>query len=438
MRSINRVSLSFFFLCLTTSFWQGIWALLFQTSDQNTAHMLVKLGYMLIIFLPTSFYMFIAEMCNKGSERRFVLLSYGVASVLAVSLLSSDLFVAGEYRYFFGFYPKAGMLHPVHVLQTMIVAFRCYIIIRAKLQQASGREFSRLRLCQISLCIFTFAALDYLCNYGFEFYPPGALFLIVSFACFSYAIARYDMTNPYAFAANVAHELRTPIVAVKMYTELLAKNLPVLCASYEERSADGNMPAPIGTSTLKNIEGVPAKILQSLRQANVAIDTFLAVTKELNVNAFSEHSMRTCISEALNQYPFRSDERELVRLAESQDFHFRGSNELMVFVLFNLLKNALWAIKSSQRGEILISISSTPRFNLLHFTDTASGIDNDDLPYIFEAFFSTKRHSGGTGVGLSFCQHVLQAFGGDIACRSEKGKYTTFVLKFPHTLPTAG
>jgi signal transduction histidine kinase len=134
-----------------------------------------------------------------------------------------------------------------------------------------------------------------------------------------------------------------------------------------------------------------------------------------------------------NLNPFRAGERELVSFADARDFEFRGSNELMIYVLFNLLKNALWSIKSSMRGEVLISTSTSHRHNLLHFTDTAAGIDEDDLPYIFEPFFSTKGRTGGIGVGLTFCQNVLQAFGGDITCRSEKGKYTTFVLKFPHT-----
>jgi hypothetical protein len=65
-----------------------------------------------------------------------------------------------------------------------------------------------------------------------------------------------------------------------MYTDVLAKNLSVLCAAYAEQSDIDRLHSPIGTSTLTNIEAIPAKILQSLRQANVAIDTFLAVTKE--------------------------------------------------------------------------------------------------------------------------------------------------------------
>lgn len=385
----------------------------------------------MIIFLPTSFYLFLVEVCNRGNEKRYVLFSYCIASILAISLLSSDLFVSGEYHYFFGYYPKAGVLHPLHVIQSIVIALRCFAITHQKLKQTTERDYARLRVCLISLCIYTFSALDYLCNYGVEFYPPGVVFLVVSFAFFSFGIVRYDLMNPYALAAGIAHEMRSPLVAMKYYSDELALALPALCEAYQASVSGGVYPDAIGAQSLERLKALPDKINQSVRQSNVTIDMFLAVTRELDIDSFENHSITTCIFDALEQFPFTPTERELVRYEGNADFQFRGSNDLMIFVLFNLLKNALWAIKSSRRGEIVISTFKSPKSNVLQFTDTASGIDSNDLPYIFEAFFSTKRKAGGTGVGLSFCQHVVQAFGGDIRCNSEKGRYTTFLLEFP-------
>ncbi|WP_373990068.1 ATP-binding protein [Duganella sp. BuS-21] len=59
--------------------------------------------------------------------------------------------------------------------------------------------------------------------------------------------------------------------------------------------------------------------------------------------------------------------------------------------------------------------------------DTGVGIPDDILPHVFEPFYST----GGTGMGLTFCHKVITAFGGNIQCESQAGKYTRFALSFP-------
>ena len=97
-RGINRVSLTFFLLCTTTFFWQASWAVLFQLQDRDEAYAMVKLGYLLIMFLPTTLYHFITELTASRRERRLVVLSYGVAAVLALLLLSTDWVVDGIYH----------------------------------------------------------------------------------------------------------------------------------------------------------------------------------------------------------------------------------------------------------------------------------------------------------------------------------------------------
>jgi Signal transduction histidine kinase regulating C4-dicarboxylate transport system len=68
-------------------------------------------------------------------------------------------------------------------------------------------------------------------------------------------------------------------------------------------------------------------------------------------------------------------------------------------VLFNLLKNALHAIRVGGDGAITISAVQDQDFCVLQFRDTGPGIAPDVLPYIFDAFFTTKRHGSGAGMG---------------------------------------
>jgi signal transduction histidine kinase len=61
--------------------------------------------------------------------------------------------------------------------------------------------------------------------------------------------------------------------------------------------------------------------------------------------------------------------------------------------------------------------------------DTGEGIAAEDLPRIFEPFYSTKER--GTGLGLAFVQQVVREHGGTIVCESELDRGTTFTIKLP-------
>jgi signal transduction histidine kinase len=110
---------------------------------------------------------------------------------------------------------------------------------------------------------------------------------------------------------------------------------------------------------------------------------------------------------------------------------FSGSDTLVVFVLFNLLKNAFHAIRVSGDGEITISAAMEQDFCVLRFRDTGPGIAPDVLPHIFDAFFSTKRHGSGAGMGLAFCRRATELLGGTIECSSVRGSHTAFTVRLP-------
>ena len=431
IKGVNRVSLSFFLLCFTTASWQGVWAILFQTSQLMAVGFLVKAGYVLILYLPTCFYLFVIEVCNKGGDRKYVLWSYALASCLVVPLLAGHYFIAGEFHYFFGYYPKAGPLHPVHLAQTTAIVCRCLWIAYKRWHNTRGRDRAQMQLCLVGFCIYIFAALDYLCNYGVEFYPPGVIFLVISMSCFAWAIIRYDLLNPYSLAASVVHEMRSPLVTIKLLCDELAESLPRLFEAHNAAVERDHRHLTDVEKVYARAKAIPYKIDLALRQSMTTIDKFLAVTRGVDASFFDEYSIEQAITKALSEYPFSGEERDLIRVELGENFDYRGSGELLIFVLFNLIKNALWAIKAAHRGEIVITTYTSGKRNFLEFTDTALGIDADTLPYIFDEFFSTKQGSGGTGVGLSFCRNVMKAFGGSISCRSENGVYTTFVLEFP-------
>jgi hypothetical protein len=431
-KGFSRVTTSFFILCITTSFWQGLWAVLFQVRDPVLASILVKAGYLLILFLPTSLYWFLAEISERPGERRWVTASYAVATVLGIFDVSTSLFVDGYYHFFFGYYPKAGLLHPLHVLQTVVVVNRgLYITFRQQQIAPPGKRI-RLRMCIASLFVYFFAAIDYVCNYGVEFYPPGVVFVAISLGLIAVAVTRYDLMSPVAVAATVAHEMRTPLASIRMQADALSQYLPDLHKGYELAVAHGLCEPAFHPSASKKIADLSHGIRHQVDRSNTVIDLMLASARmeQIDPSDFALHSAGACVAEAIETYPFGRGERDRVSVAVTGDFDFHGSNSLFVYVLFNLLKNSLYALKAAGKGDIAILVAAGPDRNLVTFTDTGSGIPAATVPRIFDTFFTTKK-SAGAGIGLAFCRRAIQSFGGQMRCDSKEGEWTRFAMEFP-------
>ncbi len=63
--------------------------------------------------------------------------------------------------------------------------------------------------------------------------------------------------------------------------------------------------------------------------------------------------------------------------------------------------------------------------------DNGEGIPPENLPKIFDPFFTSKDVGEGMGLGLSICYRIMQQHGGSIEVRSERGVYSEFTLRFP-------
>jgi two-component system CAI-1 autoinducer sensor kinase/phosphatase CqsS len=433
-RGVSRVSLALFLACTTTFCWQFSWAILFQIRDPEQALAAAKLGYLLILFLPTTLYHFTAELTVQRGERRWVELSYLVACLLGVILLSSNWIISGLHAYYFGFYPQAGPLHGLHLLQLAIVGGRGLWLLYRRQRLAVSTEKTRLRYCLVSLLIYLFASVDYFCNYGFEFYPPGSLFVAASLGLIAHAMARHNLlADPMEVATAIAHEMRTPLATIRSQSRVLAKCLPELLAGYRQAVEHNLIDPLLLPAQLQYLGKLTEHIDAEISRSNFVVDMMLASARAgtLSRTDFADYSIKKCIDEALACYPFESEMRNKVVVKGKQDFTFFGSDVLLVYVLYNLFKNSLYAIKSAGRGELEIAFFIDGGDKKLLVTDTGSGIPADVLPHVFEPFYSTRHHGGGTGMGLAFCQQVISAFGGQIDCESQDGRYTRFSLSFP-------
>lgn len=244
-------------------------------------------------------------------------------------------------------------------------------------------------------------------------------------------LQRQRMAGMAAAAGMIAHELRTPLLGIKSGAQALNRYLPLLFEGYHLAHQNGLLKKSIRQSREQQLKGVSDRVVNEINYANTIIDMLLMKAGRENslLNCTLEPcSMAECLQEAMKRYPFASTkQRESIEW--EGDFQFMGSKLLMQHVLFNLIKNALYVIATAQRGTIQIWTKQTEHYNYLFFKDTAKGMSNQQLSRLFDHFYTTTFM--GTGIGLSFCKLVMERFDGKIACESEEGQYTTFILTFP-------
>jgi CheY-like chemotaxis protein len=145
----------------------------------------------------------------------------------------------------------------------------------------------------------------------------------------------------------------------------------------------------------------------------------------------SEHrylSATSVVNKAVAEFCYtNAEDKNRISVMPNQDFVFRGDETRFVFTLFNLLKNATYYFDKHPKARVTITVNH----RIVTVEDTGPGIKPEVISRLFEAFHSEGKQ-GGTGLGLSFCQRTMRAFGGAISCESVYGEFTRFVMRFPH------
>ena len=106
-------------------------------------------------------------------------------------------------------------------------------------------------------------------------------------------------------------------------------------------------------------------------------------------------------------------------------------------ILTNLIMNAcVHAFEDSRAGTIQIQVEGSGDDHIcLRHKDNGIGIDEDVLPQIWTRFYTSKRHSGGSGLGLEIVRNQVERIGGTIEVSSTVGKGTEFVIRAPTQMP---
>ncbi len=181
--------------CFVTAWWQLSWFFLFSTVDQNFAQIIVKIGYSGIIFIPLTLYHFFVGFANSKRDQKLVISGYLFCLLMFCLLWGSNYVINGYYNFFWGHYPKAGILHPLFLVVLVSLAIRTAFLLAHNLKTSPSSNRNQSRFVFFAFLAYLPASLDFLVNYGIEFYPPGFVFILVTLGLLTYAIMRYRLLD---------------------------------------------------------------------------------------------------------------------------------------------------------------------------------------------------------------------------------------------------
>ncbi|NTV92857.1 MAG: response regulator [Chlorobiaceae bacterium] len=228
-----------------------------------------------------------------------------------------------------------------------------------------------------------------------------------------------------SLAGSIAHEMRNPLGQIRHCLYSIQNLLPQVNPEESDK--------PLGREKLETLYERVSRGQLAVKRGAQVIDMVLSEVRErpIGPESFTYLSATRVTRNALDEFGYESEQdRRRVHLETQDAFIFHINETLFVFVLFNLLKNALFYFKTYPQSEITVRLETGDRFNYLYFRDTGPGISSEALPHIFDSFFTTGK-TAGTGLGLSYCKRIMTAFGGSIICKSVEGEYSEFQLSFP-------
>jgi len=155
--------------------------------------------------------------------------------------------------------------------------------------------------------------------------------------------------------------------------------------------------------------------------------TNLYRTPEFKMEQTGVHSLLERISGLFKEQAEEQDTRMEIHCPDPS-MQFEMDARMIEQVLINLLKNAMEAVRDQKSRLIALSARADRNELTISVEDTGSGIPAEQMDSIFMPFFSTKET--GTGIGLSFSQHIMSLHGGYIRVSSGQGKGSLFQLVF--------
>ena len=220
------------------------------------------------------------------------------------------------------------------------------------------------------------------------------------------------------FVANASHELRTPVTALKGFSEVLL---------------DGALDDPDRLRQFLEIIYKESKRLEIL--VNDILELSRVEQKQVPMKTewiSLNETVETCFKIIKPQAAAKGLKLRL--LSNNADpIRFIGDQSRLEQILNNLIYNAV--NYTDKGGKISVLLEETEDEIVFHVADTGIGIPEESIERLFERFYRVdkgrSRNSGGTGLGLSIVRYLVQNMGGTISVKSTLGLGSTFTVHLP-------
>ena len=219
------------------------------------------------------------------------------------------------------------------------------------------------------------------------------------------------------FLAMITHELKTPLVPIQGYSDiLLSEHLGQLNPKQKERLT-------IIKSSAETLLGIISDLLDAQK-----LDIGKVRMKK------EDSDIKIAIAEAVKSFTPQAEKNNIHLEANVQNRVIYHDSERIKQVLTNLIKNAMKVVEP-KKGKIIVVMEEEESDIKIAVMDNGIGIPKDKQKHLFKKFYqvdtSTTRESGGSGLGLSICKGIVESHGGELSVESEEGVGSKFLFTIP-------
>jgi signal transduction histidine kinase len=215
------------------------------------------------------------------------------------------------------------------------------------------------------------------------------------------------------FITDASHELRTPLTSLKTSIEVNLRNK--------------NM-------TLVQAKKLIESNLEDVESLRILSDGLIRLTYYQKPNGniiFEKVSVKDIVDNAMDKIKVIALDNKIKINSKIENLEINGDKKSLVELLVILLDNAIKYGK--QNSAVKINASRIDSRVVISVSDEGIGIDEEDLPHIFDRFYRaeksrSKKNTSGYGLGLSIAKKIVEIHNGLITIKSEKDKGTTFTV----------